>query len=387
MKSLLSTCLIALSLSACHNNTALSEKPKISEQGIHYSDTHIGDYKKHSANNGDAMIIDQNHQTRKKPIPPTAYELLHELKLGHQWQSLPFNGSNVEDNWQLLVVSDNDFNELNLPIIKKNKFTITVEKSLSSDYYWIYMPNNCNSMSGKVQLTKTGIKSIGGLFTTEILCGKLPKELDDHIIHTAIFNGHYEILEKGKQRILKIMHNQQNWFFYSYDPMTSYGLIKSFKKDRDDFNLVSFDVAKLVNDWRLYAISDKHYNPAELILWQKNGRERYQLTFKTDHDNKLWLSMPNYCNQIRIPFKTTDTGIIPNFNQLMTSNIKCDIAEYYKEAKESIIHDAVYYGKYQLFQNADGTLLKISYNNQILFFISEFYNDKQQNYLESNHKR
>lgn len=385
MKPLIATLLTTLLLSACQNNAPSSEN-SYKDNGVHSTATAQNNINQNAITNN-APPTPIQAPKRQHPTPPTANELLNELKLGNVWQSLPFNYDNLSDDWQLLVVSDDDFNDLNLPIVKKDKFGITFEKSTSSDNHWIYMPNNCNSMSGKIQLTHTGIKENEGLLSTEIHCGTLPTELDDHLIHTAILKGNYEILEKDKQRILKIHHNNQYWFFYSYDPMSPSGLLKSFSKDRDDFNGVDFNQNNLLGDWRLYAISDKYHMPTDLPVWQKNADERYLISFKTDTTNQLWISMPNYCNQIKIPFTTKENGIVADFNQIISTNAKCDIPEYYKDANESIIHNAIYNGTYQILQNDNGLLLKINHNDRILFFVSHSYNEKEKAYWEQNGRK
>lgn len=312
-------------------------------------------------------ISTQNNQYPKIPTPL----IISELKSDNQWQILPFNYDNLSDDWRLLTVSDEEYNDLDLPIVKKDKFSIEFSKSIELNNYWIFMPNNCNSMSGEFILTKTGIKIAGNLLTTQMFCAELPKELDDDLIHQAVLKGNYQIFEKNKQRLLKISHNNQHWFFYSYDPNYPYGLLKSFKKDRHNFESLEFHISELLNDWRLYAVSDNNYNPIQLPLWQKNAKERYQLTFKMDDNNDYWLSMPNYCNHIKVPFSPTKKGIIADMTKIITTNQKCDVPEAYKDANESIIHHAVYHGEYQLLFDKYKSLLKISHDNMILFFIAE----------------
>lgn len=69
--------------------------------------------------------------------------------------------------------------------------------------------------------------------------------------------------------------------------MSTCRLLKSFRKDRSDFNMINFNHPNLLDDWRLYAISDKYYMPTDLPVWQKNTNERYLLTFKADTTNQL----------------------------------------------------------------------------------------------------
>lgn len=388
MKPLITALLTSLLLSACQNNAPLSEN-SYKDNGVHFGMT---THNKTNTNNQDSTanntsITPIQTLTKERPTPPTANELLNELKLGNVWQSLPFNYDNLSDNWQLLVVSDKDFNDLNLPIVKKDKFGITFEKSTSSDNHWIYMPNNCNSMSGKIQLTHTGIKTNGSLMTTQKGCAELPKELDDTLIHNAILKGNYEILEKGKQRILKIHHNNQYWLFYSYNPMSTRGLLKSFRKDRSDFYLSDFNAKNLLQKWKLYVVSDSSYNPTDTSLWQRDDRTIHYLNFYQNNDKHLWLSIANQCQDIKMPFDVTHTGIIANINQKIRTDSECHLGEYYKQSDENIIYNAIYNGNYQILQNDNGLLLKINHNDRILFFVSNSYNEKEKAYWEQNGRK
>lgn len=381
MKALLSTLCIALLLSACQNNAPLSENSH-KDNGVHSTATAQNNTNQSTITNNTLII-----PKRQRPTPPTANKLLNELKLGNVWQSSPFNYDNLSDNWRLLVVSDDDLNDLNLPIVKKDRFTVTFEKSTQLNNYWIYMPNNCNSMNGEFKITKTGIKPNGYLASTEKYCAKLPKELDDNLIHNAILKGNYELLEKDKQRILKINHNNQNWFFYSDDPMSTWGLLKSFRKDRSDFYLSDFNTKNLLQKWHLYVISDNSHNPIDTSLWQRDDRTRYHLNFYQNNDRHLWLSIANQCQDIKIPFDIAHTGIIANINQIIRTNNECHLGEYYKQSDENIIYNAIYNGNYQILQNDNGLLLKISHNDRILFFVSQSYNNKEKAYWEQNRRK
>lgn len=143
---------------------------------------------------------------------PTNDELLTSLK-SNDWQKLALTYENISNQWRLIVVSDTNFNNLNLPIVKKDDFVLTFEKSVELNNYWVYMPNNCNTMNGEFIITKTGIKIQDNLPTTEIACSPPAKDLDDSIVHTVILNGNYELYQKDTQRILKITHNHQYWLF------------------------------------------------------------------------------------------------------------------------------------------------------------------------------
>ncbi|MDO4449486.1 MAG: META domain-containing protein [Moraxella sp.] len=146
------------------------------------------------------------------PALPTNDELLTSLK-SNDWQKLALTYENISNQWRLIVVSDANFNNINLPIVKKDDFVLTFEKSVELNNYWVHMPNNCNTMNGEFILTKTGIKIQGNLPTTEIACSPPPKDLDDNIIHDVILNGDYEIYQTEQQHILKITHNHQYWLF------------------------------------------------------------------------------------------------------------------------------------------------------------------------------
>lgn len=318
------------------------------------------------------------------PIPPTAHELLTELKTSDVWQSLPLTYDNLSDDWRLLVVSDTALNDLDLPIVKKQPFSVEFSKSpIIKDYYSVSMPNNCNGMGGRIVLTGTGINTPENLPTTQMSCEKPPSELDDDIVHQAIIHGKYQILEKGKQRILKLTHDGQYWFFYAHDPMYHHGLLKSFNKDRHDWHAVSYRADDLLGDWRLYAIGDNQYHPIHLDLWQKNGNERYQISFNKESNDTYFLSMPNDCNHMSIPFIFNNSKFAFDFDKTISTQAKCGIPKAYKNADESIIHNALYHGNYQLMENDDGKLLKVAYDGQVLFFVSEAYNQKQHQAFES----
>ncbi|OPH33815.1 META domain-containing protein [Moraxella equi] len=172
----------------------------------------------HNQNSKNTIEHDVNitniSKDNNKPPPalPTNDELLSSLK-SNDWQKLALTYENISNQWRLIVVSDINFNNLNLPIVKKDDFILIFEKSVELDNHWMYMPNNCNSMNGEFVLTKTGIKIQGSLPTTEMACSPLHKDLDDNIIHTVILNGDYEIYQKEMQKILKITHNHQYWLF------------------------------------------------------------------------------------------------------------------------------------------------------------------------------
>lgn len=181
-------------LSACTNNHQITNNPAVNHDvDIANTDT------------------DTNHQQQATPL--TDDELLTSFKSNHQWQSLPLTYENLLSRWKLVVVSDKDFNNLNLPIVKKDNAIIAFNKSTELNNYWVYLPNNCNSMSGEFTLTETGIKIQDNLPTTEIACSPPPTDLDDNIIHDVILNGDYEIYQKDAQGILKITHNHQYWLF------------------------------------------------------------------------------------------------------------------------------------------------------------------------------
>lgn len=336
-------------------------------------------------------------QKRQRPTPPTANELLNELKLGNRWQSLTFNSDNLVDDWKLLVVSDDELNDLNLSIIKKaNKIAVHFTDNANCIsfirlYHSARISNldNPDPVSHFIRLSQPAQKGEviiqrGGWSSIYFTEGS-----DDWLVYNAVFEGTYEILEKDKQRILKIHHNNHYWFFYSYDPMTYKGLVKSFQKDRADFYLIDFNSHNLLGNWTLYAVTNERYkfNEEELYLSVRYDDECYIINFKTDATNQLWLSMPNYCNQIKIPFTTKENGIVADFNQIISTNGKCDIPEYYKDANESIIHNAIYNGTYQILQNDNGLLLKINHNDRILFFVSQSYNDKEQAYWEQHRRK
>lgn len=152
-----------------------------------------------------------NHSTQQA-APLTDDELLSSIKSDQQWQSLPLTYEYLLGRWKLAVVSDQNFNNLHLPIVKKDNTTITFNKSTELNNYWVHLPNNCNSMNGEFTLTKTAIKIRGNLATTEMACATPPKALDDNMIHSVILNGDYEIYQK-ERRILKIHHDHQYWIF------------------------------------------------------------------------------------------------------------------------------------------------------------------------------
>lgn len=161
--------------------------------------------------------------TEKQQRPPIASELLDEIKLGNHWHSLTFNADNLFGDWELLVVSDNELNDLNLSIIKKaNKIAVHFTNnsnciSVARLYHTAQISNLDyeHSIHHLIKLSQPAQKGYvaiqrGGWDPIYLF---LSEGSDDWLIYNTVFEGTYELLEKNKQRILKINYNHQNWFF------------------------------------------------------------------------------------------------------------------------------------------------------------------------------